>query len=69
MAQYTRFSSAKMMRSRTMWFSFALVVFGALEAGFPYLQSVIDPQYYGLILVSIGITTAILRFITTGPLK
>jgi hypothetical protein len=52
-----------------MWFSFALVVFGALEAGFPYLQSIIDPQYYGVILVSIGITTAILRFITTGPIK
>ena len=58
-----------MMRSRTMWFSFALVVFGALEAGFPYLQSVIDPQYYGVILVTIGVIVAILRFITTGPIK
>jgi len=58
-----------MMRSRTMWFSFALVVFGALEAGFPYLQSIIDPQYYGVILVTIGVIVAILRFITTGPVK
>ena len=58
-----------MMRSRTIWFSFALVVFGALEAGFPYLQSVIDPQYYGVILVTIGVIVAILRFITTGPVK
>ena len=58
-----------MMRSRTMWFSFALVVFGALEAGFPYLQSVIDPQYYGAILVAIGVIVAILRFLTTGPVK
>ena len=57
------------MRSRTMWFSFALVVFGALEAGFPYLQSVIDPQYYGIILVTIGVIVAILRFLTTGPVK
>ena len=69
MAKYTRFPSAKMMRSRTMWFSFALVVFGALEAGFPYLQSIIDPQYYGVILVTIGVIVAILRFITTGPVK
>ena len=69
MAKYTRLSSAKMMRSRTMWFSFALVVFGALEAGFPYLQSVIDPQYYGVILVTIGVIVAVLRFLTTGPLK
>ena len=52
-----------------MWFSFALVVFGALEAGFPYLQSVIDQRYYGVILVSIGVIVAILRFLTTGPVK
>jgi len=58
-----------MIKSRTMWFSFALVVFGALEAGFPYLQSVIDPQYYGVILVTIGVIVAVLRFLTTGPLK
>ena len=58
-----------MIKSRTMWFSFALVVFGALEAGFPYLQSIIDPQYYGIILVSIGVIVAILRFLTTGPVK
>jgi len=58
-----------MIKSRTMWFSLLLVIFGALEAGFPYLQSVIDQQYYGIILVGIGITTAILRFITTGPIK
>ena len=59
----------KCYKSKTMWFSFALVVFGALEAGFPYLQSIIDAKYYGVILVSIGITTAILRFITTGPIR
>ena len=51
-----------------MWFSFALVVFGALEAGFPYLQSVIKPEYYGSILVVIGIIVAILRYVTTQPL-
>jgi hypothetical protein len=52
-----------------MWFSFALVVFGALEASFPYLQSVISEKYYGVILVSIGVVVAILRFITTGPVR
>ena len=58
-----------MVKSRTMWFSLLLVVFGALEAGFPYLQNIIDPQYYGVLLVAIGVVVAILRFITTGPLK
>jgi len=58
-----------MIKSRTMWFSLLLVIFGALEAGFPYLQSVIDPQYYGVILVTIGVIVAVLRFLTIGPLK
>ena len=58
-----------MMQSRTMWFSFALVVFGALFDNFSYLQSVIDQRYYGIILVSIGVIVAVLRFITSGPLR
>jgi hypothetical protein len=58
-----------MRKSRTMWFALLLVVFGALEAGFPYLQSVIEPQYYGSILVAIGVIVAILRYVTTQPLN
>lgn len=59
----------RMRHSKTMWFSLALVIFGALEAGFPYLQSVIDEKYYGIILVAIGVIVAILRFVTTGPIR
>ena len=59
----------RMRQSRTMWFSLALVVFGALFDNFTYLQSVIDPQYYGALLVAIGVIVAILRFITTKPLR
>ena len=59
----------RMRKSKTMWFALLLVIFGALEAGFPYLQNVIDPQYYGIILVAIGVIVAILRFITTGPIR
>jgi hypothetical protein len=59
----------RMAHSKTMWFSLLLVIFGAIEAGFPYLQSVIDQRYYGVILVGIGVIVAILRFLTTGPVK
>jgi len=48
-----------------MWFSFALVVFGALMDNFSSLQNVIDEKYYGIILVAIGIIVAALRFVTT----
>ena len=59
----------KAHRSKTLWFSFLLVVFGAVFDNFSYLQSVIDQRYYGILLVGIGIITAILRFLTTGPIK
>ena len=52
-----------------MWFSLALVIFGALFDNFSYLQSVIDEKYYGVILVVIGVIVAILRFVTTQPLQ
>ena len=57
------------MHSRTMWFSLALVVVGALYDNFSYLQNVINAKYYGTILVIIGIICAVLRFYTTQPLK
>jgi len=58
-----------MIKSRTMWFSFALVVFGALFDNFSYVQNIIDPRYYGVSFVVIGIIVAILRFITSQPLE
>lgn len=59
----------KMRNSRTIWFSFALVILGALMDNFSYLQNVIDQKYYGIILVVIGLVVAILRFVTTQPVK
>ena len=58
-----------MMKSKTMWFSFLLVVFGALYDNFSYVQNIIDPRYYGVFLVVIGIIVAILRFLTIQPLE
>jgi len=58
----------QMAKSRTMWFSLALVIIGALYDNFSYLQDVISPKYYGTIFVGIGIICAILRFYTTKPL-
>lgn len=59
----------KCYKSKTMWFSVALVVFGALLEYLPYLQTIIDPKYYGIIFAAVGVTTAILRYITKEPIK
>jgi hypothetical protein len=56
------------MRSKTMWFSLLLVIFGSLFENFSYVQNIIDPRYYGVSFVVIGIICAVLRFITTQPL-
>ena len=58
----------KVQKSKTMWFSLALVVFGALFDNLSYVQNSINPKYYGFILIGIGVIVAILRFITTQPL-
>jgi len=59
----------RMRQSKTMWFSLALVVFGALADNFSYVQNIIDPKYYGVCFIAIGIIVAILRFMTTGPVR
>jgi len=59
----------RITHSKTMWFSFLLVVFGALFDNFSYLQAVISEKYYGIILVVIGVIVAVLRFLSTGPIE
>ena len=58
----------KAHKSKTMWFSLALVVFGALFDNFSSIQGVIGDRYYGFSYIIIGILVAILRFLTTKPL-
>ena len=58
-----------MHKSRTMWFSLLLVIFGALADNFSYVQNIIDPKYYGVILIGIGVIVAVLRFVTSKPIQ
>lgn len=59
----------KVHRSKTMWFSLALVVLGALMDNFSYIQDLIDPKYYGFGYIVIGVIVATLRFVTTKPIE
>jgi uncharacterized membrane-anchored protein len=58
----------RMTKSKTMWFALALALLGAAMELFPYLQSFLDPRFYGISLFVIGIICAALRFYTTQPL-
>ena len=56
------------MHSKTMWFSLALVILGALYDNFSYIQGILDPRLYGVLLICIGLAVAVLRYITTQSL-
>lgn len=57
------------MRSKTMWFSLALVILGVVYDNFSYVENIINPRLYGVLLIFIGIVVAVLRFVTTLPLE
>lgn len=59
----------KCYKSKTMWFSVALVVFGALLDNLPMLQAIIDPKYYGIIFTIVGVIVALLRYVTKEPIN
>jgi hypothetical protein len=51
-----------------MWFSLALVILGVVYDNFSYVQNIIDPRLYGILLICIGVAVGVLRFVTTLPL-
>ena len=57
------------MRSKTMWFSLALVILGVVYDNFSYIENLINPRLYGVLLIFIGVVVAVLRFVTTMPLE
>ena len=52
----------KMRRSKTMIFALLLVVLGVIYDNFSYIQNIIDPRYYGVSYIAIGVVVAALRF-------
>ena len=56
-------------RSRTIWFSVVLSVLGVVDANMHLFRDLIGPDYYGFAVTGIGIAVAVLRVVTTKPLK
>jgi hypothetical protein len=54
-------------KSKTVWFSTAVTILGAVELYMPFLKDVIG-NHYGALLSVVGITTALLRFATTDAI-
>jgi hypothetical protein len=58
----------RIIRSKTIWFSVALVVLGAVMDNFASLQTIVPEHLYGLSYVVIGVVVALLRFKTSQPI-
>lgn len=57
------------LKSKTMWFSLLLAVFGALQAGWGLIDDFMTPRVAGFGAVGVAVIVAILRIITTKPLE
>ena len=57
-----------MMRSKTIIFSMLLAIVGTLELNIHLLQDMLG-DYYGISYVGIAIAVAVLRAVTTKPLR
>jgi len=55
-------------KSKTVWFSTAITVLGAVETYMPFLKDMIG-NHYGAVLAGVGIVTALLRFATTDAIS
>ena len=54
------------IRSRTVWFSFAVGLLGLFET--TLASAPLDPQVSGFVTMGIGFATAVLRKLTTEPI-
>ena len=58
----------KLFKSKTLFFSYALVGLGVVEQNYSLLRDSIPPDYQGLVFVAIAVVVALLRLATTKPL-
>ncbi len=58
-----------MLKSKTLWFALMLAVFGVLQVNTEAFKHLMTPEVYGYFVTIIGIIVAMLRVVTTMPLK
>jgi hypothetical protein len=57
------------LRSKTMWFSGALAILGALLDNITYVQGFMTPHDYNLLFIFVSVVVAGLRWVTSHPLE
>lgn len=57
------------LRSKTMYFSLALVVLGVVQANLSIFSAYLTPENYGWFTAAVGMAVAVLRWVTSLPLE
>jgi hypothetical protein len=55
-------------KSKTIWFAYGLIGFGILQEILPQVESMIPPQWYGMLTSATGVAVMALRYVTTTSL-
>ena len=56
------------LRSKTIYFSLALVVLGVVQSNAGLLSAYLTPEHYGWFTAAVGMAVGVLRWVTTLPL-
>ena len=59
----------KRRTSKTYWFAAVVTALGALHGLVPELRAVVPADAYPWLLVGVGVAVAVLREVTTDPVK
>ena len=57
------------MKSKSMWLGFVTTVLGAAYETIPEVRSLIQPKYFGPLLMILGISYQAFRYITNQALE
>jgi len=55
----------KAAKSKTMWFSVAVVTVGVVEQNLSLFEQYVGNEHFGLFTVGVGVVSALLRVVTT----
>lgn len=56
------------LKSKTMWLSAAVSTIGVIESNSDLVNAVLGDNYYGSLMVGVGIASALLRTVTNKSL-
>jgi len=57
------------LKSRTMLFALALAVFGVIETQIHLFSQFMSPEAFGVFNILVAVIVAVLRIVTTMPIK